>query len=215
MPLANRCVQGSMCRLSSFWFPFRSLADPAGAFAELAQAQPDPVRVFFKQIFWLALAPPVCLFLGSASFGWRLGAAEPLRLPTGALTLAALGYFAALAGGLVGTAVLSRWMAATYGARDAFGAHLALIALVAAPLVAGSVFHLFPHAFLNLAALIPALIWSMYLLYKGLPVALGVDAERGMLMASALIGCLLVGAVTLLGLTVVLWTGGIGPALGA
>ena len=203
-----------MSATSSSWFPFRSLIDPVRGFAALADAQPDPVQVFFKQVFWLALAPPVFVFIGSLNFGWRLGAAEPLYLSGKALTLIGIGYFFALLLGLVCTAVLSKWMAATYGARDGLGVHLALVALVAAPLATGSVFHLFPHVFVNLLALIPALLWSLYLLYKGLPIALGIGPERGMLMASALIGCLLVGAVSLLGLTVALWTGGIGPTIG-
>ena len=54
----------------------------------------------------------------------------------------------------------------------------------------------------------------MYLLYKGLPIVLGTGPERGMLMASALIAYLLVGAVTVLGLTVALWASGIGPSIG-
>ena len=60
-------------------------------------------------------------------------------------------------------------MAPTYGASNAFGTHLALVGIVAAPMVAGSICHLFPHVFINLLVFIPALIWSMYLLYKGLP----------------------------------------------
>jgi hypothetical protein len=54
----------------------------------------------------------------------------------------------------------------------------------------------------------------MYLLYKGLPIVLKITPERGMLMASALIGYLLVAAVSLLGLTVALWGRGIGPSIG-
>ena len=196
------------------WFPFRSLLNPAAAFAELSNAHPDPTRMFFRRILWLALAPPAFVFVGSSLFGWRLGAAEPLRLPGDVLTLIGIGYFLALAFGFVSTAVLSRWMASTYGARDQLGVHFALVTIVAMPIVIASVCHLFPHVFINMLALIPALLWSLYLLYKGLPVALGIEPERGMLMASALVGCLLVGAVGLLGLTVALWTNGIGPAIG-
>jgi len=200
--------------VASAWFPLRSLFDATAAFAALSNSQPDPIQVFFKQFLWLALAPSAFVFVGSLHFGWRLGAAEPLRLPRDVLTLIGIGYFLALLFGFVGTAVLSRWMASTYGARASFGVHCSLIALVAAPLVIGSVLHLFPHVFVNLLGLIPALLWSLHLLYKGLPVALGIEAERGMLMASALVGCLLVGAVSLLGLTVALWTSGVGPTVG-
>ena len=42
------------------------------------------------------------------------------------------------------------------GARESPGVHLAFVCIIAAPLVAGSVFHLFPHVFINILVLIPA-----------------------------------------------------------
>ena len=192
----------------------RTIRRPIDAFEALAQAEPDPLAVFFRRIVWLALLPPVFAFIGASIFGWRLGAAQPLYLPGDALTLISIGYFFTLLFGLVSTAFVGRWMAPTYGASEAFGTHLALVGVVSAPLVAGSVFHLFPHVFANLLVFIPALIWSIYLLYRGLPIALGTGPERGMLMASSLIAYVLVGAVTLLGLTVALWASGIGPSIG-
>ena len=180
----------------------------------LSETHPEPHLVFLRYVILLALAPPVFIFVGTFNFGWRLGAEMPLHLPTDALALIAIGYFLTLLFGLVGTAAIARWMAATYGARDGFGIHLAFICVTATPLVAASTFHLFPHVFINMLVLIPALMWSMYLLYKGLPIVLKTGPERGMLMASALIAWLLVAAVSLLGLTVALWGGGIGPSLG-
>ena len=194
--------------------PIGLLLHPKTAFAQLAEGEPAPLRVFFRHIVWLALLPPLLAFVGASNFGWRLGAAEPLYIETTQLVFVSLGYFSALLVGLAVTAVAGRWMAPTYGASRAFGSHLALVAIVAAPLAAGSVVHLFPHVFLNMLLLIPALLWSLYLLYTGLPVALGVSPERGMLMASSLVGFLLVAAVTLLGITVVLWSAGIGPPMG-
>lgn len=193
---------------------FTSILEPTDAFEALAEANPEPLAVFFRQTVWLALAPPVFAFIGASIFGWRLGAAQPLYLPTDALTLVSIGYFFTLLFGLVSTACVGRWMAPTYGANEAFGTHLALVGTVAAPIVAGSAFHLFPHVFVNLLVFIPVLIWSIYLLYKGIPIALKTGPERGMLMASSLVAYILVGAVALLGLTVALWASGIGPSIG-
>ena len=190
------------------------LLHPLAACARLGEAAPAPRAVLFQHLVWLALLPPACAFVGAANFGWRLGAEQPLVLDAGQLALVSVGYFCALFGGFVGAAVASRWMAPTYGATADWGAHLGLVAVVAAPLAGGAVAHLFPHVFLNLLVLIPALIWSMYLLYTGLPMALGTSVPRGMLMASSLIGFLLVAAVTLLGVTVALWAAGVGPLLG-
>lgn len=193
---------------------FRLLFQPSAVFEELSDTRPDPHAVFLKFVLWLAIIPPIFAFIGASNFGWRLGAAEPLFVPTGDLVLISIGYFFALLFGFVSAAIVAQWMASTYGARHSLGIHFALITVIAAPLVVGSVAHLFPHVFLNIVVLIPTLIWSMYLLYRGLPIVLKISPERGMLMASALIGYLLVAAVSLLGVIVALWGQGIGPSIG-
>ncbi len=198
----------------SSWLVFRLLLRPAGVFQELSDTRPDPHVVFFRYLIWLAVLPPLFAYIGATNFGWRIGAAEPLFLPGGDLVIFSIIYFFVLLLGFVSTALVAQWMAATYGARHSLGIHFALVVIVAAPLVAGSVVHLFPDIFINVIALIPTLIWSMYLLYRGLPVVLKISPERGMLMASALIGYLLVAAVSFLGLVVALWGRGIGPSIG-
>jgi Yip1 domain len=183
-------------------------------FEELSDTRPDPHQVFFKYLVPLAVLPAIFSYIGAANFGWRIGAAQPLYLPGGELIIVSILYFFVLLFGFVSTAIVAQWMAVTYGARHSLGIHFAMVVIVVAPLVAGSVIHLYPHVFVNVVVLIPALMWSMYLLYRGLPVVLKISPERGMLMASALIGYLLVAAVSLLGLTVALWGRGIGPSIG-
>lgn len=78
----------------------------------------------------------------------------------------------------------------------------------------GGLLHLYPLLPLNLLCLLPAIIWSVYLLYSGLPVLLGTDRMRGMLMASSLLGIFFVAAVGLAALTMILWVLGLGPDLG-
>ena len=90
-----------------------------------------------------------------------------------------------------------------------------MITVVGAPIAVGSIVHLYPDVFINVLVLIPALLWSMYLLYRGLPIVLHTTPERGMLMSSSLIGYLLVAFVSLLGITVFLWINGIGPLYGS
>ena len=193
---------------------FRSVFLPREMFAALARSEPPALRVLFSYTILLMLLPPVFSWIGGYSFGWRLGASEPLMFDAATLTLISLGYFITLVFGFVTTAFISQWMAVTYGARSALGLHFALITMVGEPLALASVAHLFPDVFFNVVVLIPAMMYSMYLLYTGLPVVLDIPPERGMLMASALVGWLLVAAVSLLGLTMGLWTQGIGPVLG-
>jgi hypothetical protein len=203
-----------MKKTISSWLVFRILFQPTAVFEELSETRPEPHIIFFRYVVWLAIIPPVFAFIGASNFGWRLGAAEPLFVPAGDLVVISMAYFFALIFGFVSTALVAQWMALTYGARHSLGIHFALVTIIAAPLVVGSVIHLFPNVFINIVVLIPTLMWSMYLLYKGLPIVLKINPERGMLMSSALIGYLLVATVSLLGITVALWGRGIGPSIG-
>ena len=198
----------------SKWFLLRLLFQPTQVFTELSGTRPEPHSVFFKYVIWLAAAPAIFLFIGASTFGWRIGASTPLFVPVENLVIISIVYFFALLFGFVSTAMVAQWMASTYDARASLGVHFALVTIIALPLAVGSAIHLFPDVFINILALIPILIWCMFLLYRGLPVVLNISPERGMLMASSLIGYLLVALVSLLGLTVALWGRGIGPSLG-
>ncbi len=193
---------------------FRLVLTPKAVFENLANARPSAIEVFFGLAVWLLALPPLFAFVGSTNFGWRLGAGDPLMLSPRILANVSIVYFALLVFGFVTSALIARWMSWTYGARHSLGIHFAMIAVIGAPLAVGSAIHLYPDAFINVLVLVPTLIWSMYLLYRGLPVVLKVSPERGMLMASALIAYFLVAAVSLLGITVVLWGHGIGPRVG-
>ena len=192
----------------------RLLFQPKAVFNELAKLEPTPVSVFFKVALWFGILPPLFAYIGTSEFGWRLGAVEPLVLQQKVLIVISFAYFFALLLGFISAAIVSQWMATTYGARQSLGIHFAMITIVGAPLAVGSIIHLYPDVFINILVLIPTLVWSMYLLYRGLPIVLHTTPERGMLMASSLIGYFLVAFVSLLCITVVLWSYGIGPPLG-
>lgn len=191
----------------------RVLFKPSAVFEELSAHPPSALKVFLGFAFWLSLLPPVFAYIGTSTFGWRLGVA-PMFLPNAIVLGISAAYFITLLIGFVSTAIISRWMASTYGADDSLGANFALVTIIGTPLAVGSIVHLYPQAFINVIVLVPILIWCMFLLYRGLPVVLKTDPGRGMLMASALIAYLLVAWVSLLGLTVILWSEGIGPRLG-
>jgi hypothetical protein len=189
------------------------LFSPNSVFHAVAAESPPASRVFFRFALWLGLLPPLFAYIGTVNFGWRLGV-EPVYLPRPTILAICGAYFIALLFGFLSSAVIARWMAATYDASQSFSRCLALMAIVGAPLAIGSIVHLYPHAFLNVLVLVPVMIWCMYLLYRGLPVVLGTGPNRGMLMASSLIAYLLVALVSLLGLTVALWGSGLGPRIG-
>ncbi len=194
--------------------PVEVLLQGGQLFTRLGRESASTTMVVLKDVVLLAVLPALFLYIGSANSGWEIGAEDPIRMSANSLAVISVCYFLALLLGMIGLAILLRWMAPTYDASMDLSRHLTLVATVATPMVVGSIAHLYPHVFVNMLAIIPALIWSMFLLYRGVPILLHTTPQQGMLMASSLIGIVLVAAVTLLGVTVVLWTHGFGPALG-
>ena len=188
----------------------QSLYNPGRIFSDLSKPASAELSSLLRYPLLLTLLPPVFAYIGGSQFGWRLGAEEPLYFEQGALLTISLAYYLAVLFGMFSTVVISSWMAKTYGARSSFRVHLAFLTVVTLPLACASVIHLYPHVFVNVLVLIPAIIWSMSLLYRGLPVVLDIPPERGMLMSSSLVAWLLVAAVSLLGISAWLWTLGIG-----
>ncbi len=194
---------------------YRVLANPATVFRELATDDGTQSRSLLPLTLLLLLLPPLFAAIGGGSFGWRLGTEDPLVMRTEQVVLVSMLYWLLLCFGFFSTVVLAQWMGRTYGADAKLADYAAFFTIVCAPLSIASVAHLFPHVFFNVLVLLPAVIWSMLLLYRGLPVVLRIPGEQGMLMASALVGWLLVAMVSLLGLSAGLWTVGLGPAIAA
>lgn len=192
---------------------FTILSDPGAVLRDLAHSDAAFAASIRARLPLLLLLPPLSAAVGGIVFGWRLGTAEPLYLDFTQSVTISFFYLLALCFGFFSTALLARWMGQTYGAETSFEACAALLTVVSAPLAIASLSHLYPHVFFNVLVLIPAVIWSMALLYRGLPVVLRIPPERGMLMSSALVGWLLVAAVSLLGISAALWTAGLGPAI--
>ena len=142
---------------------------PREVFLSLARARPSAAAVFWRYALWIGILPPLAAAVGSAVFGWRLGIGEPILFSARVAAFIGGAYFVALLAGFLVASCLTKWMAATYGAESSFGLSAGLVAVVGTPLAAGGVLHLYPQAGINLLALIPAIVWSAYLLYAGLP----------------------------------------------
>ena len=198
--------------------PLRSvllvLFDPNKAFTQIQKIHPDPLGVLLGCALWLGLIPPLCSFLGTSWFGWRIGLHEAVVLPVTLAFFICLAYYAALLCIFAFTSYLLRRVQTTYSVHTPIGDCFALIVAAGVPLMLGGFFHIYPSLALNLALLTPALCWSVYLLYTGVPLVLNIDKEKGTLIASFIVGVLLVSIAAILALIMMLWVNGFGPPLG-
>jgi hypothetical protein len=168
-------------------------------------------RCYCSHVLLLAAVPALAGYVGTTAVGWQVVSREVHRLtPESALSIAIVFYLAML-GGVLTVGKLIHWMGQTYGAKKTFPQCVALAAYAATPLFLCGLMLLYPVLWLNLLIGLPALAYTVYLLYSGVPVMMGVTRERGFLFSSAVLAVGLVMLVGLLAATVILWDIGMAP----
>lgn len=168
-------------------------------------------KCFCSHVLILAAIPAIAGYIGTTQVGWSFGGFEVHKLTTqSALQIAIITYLTMLVAVFsLGKAI--HWMGQTYGSKQTLPQAIALAAYTATPLWVMGLFFLYPILWVNMLIGLPALAYSVYLLYTGVPVMMGVSQERGFLFASAVLAVGLVMLVAVLGSMAVLWSMGIGP----
>lgn len=168
-------------------------------------------RVLLGFLLLVAAIPPVAAYIGTTSVGWRIGIGEPVRLTSESALVMALGFYVAILVATLSVGALIHWMSVTYDARQSLARCLALAAFTATPLFLVGIIQLYPTLWLNFIVGLPALAYTVYLLFSGVPVMLDIPSERAFLMSNGILTVGLVILVGLLALTAGLWGMGIGP----
>lgn len=167
--------------------------------------------VYVPYLVLLAAIPAVCIFLGGSQVGWAIGSGDTTRLTaSSAMFVGVATYFALLVGiFLLGYSI--QWMSKTYGVEPKLGTCVGFAALVISPMMLAGIVAIYPSLWIYMLVFLVALSYSVYLLYGGLPIVLGISSEQGFVYSSAILTVGLVMFVALLGTTVVVWSNGMGP----
>lgn len=191
------------------------LTDPEREWKALRKERPSVVRSYLSHVLILAAIPPLAGYFGATQVGWQLTARELHRLtPESAGAMALASYVTLLAAVFV-LGKLIHWMRGTYGGKADLGASVALAGYAATPLFLVGATLVYPLLWLNLLLGLPALAYTVYLLYSGVPAMTGISRERGFLFASAVLAVGLVMLIGILAATVLLWSAGLGPVIAA
>ena len=185
----------------------------------------DPVREWEKirdhykasggasvgHIFVLAAIPAISGYIGTTQVGWRIGVGDPIRItPDSAISIAII-YYLALLVGVYTIGWMIHLLGKAYELHKPPSLSIALAAYTATPLFLIGVMQVYPVLWLNMLLGLPALAYTVYLLYSGLPTMMEIPTERGFLYASAVLAVGLVALVALLALTALLWGMGLQP----
>jgi Yip1 domain len=191
------------------------LTNPTREWKAVRKERAGIFRSYWSHFVILAAIPAVAGYYGTTRVGWHVIAREVHRLtPESALPMAIATYVTLLVAVFV-VGMLIHWMERTYGAKADLDAAVALAGHTATPLFLVGVSLLYPLLWVNLLLGLPALAYSVYLLYSGVPVITGISKERGFLFASAVLAVGLVMFIGVLAATVILWSAGVGPVVEA
>lgn len=175
--------------------------------AQHAERNPGPPW----HIFVLALVPVVSGYIGTTRVGWRIGVGDPIRLTDESALMIAVIYYAALLIGVFSIGWVIHLLSRAYEVEKPLGPCLALAAYTATPLFLIGVMEVYPLLWLNLLLGLPALAYTVFLLYTGLPIMMEIPPERGFVFSSAVLAVGLIALVALLAVTALLWGMGLQP----
>ena len=168
-------------------------------------------HLYLTHTLILAAIPAVSAYIGTTQVGWQIGERAPVMLTSDSAVWMALMSYLAMLGGVGVMGGFIHWMARTYNATPSLGRCVAFATYTATPLFLGGLAALYPHMWLGMMVGLAAVCYTVYLLYVGLPVFMGVHPDDGFMFSSSALAVGLVVLVAIMAFTVVLWGVGIGP----
>ncbi len=162
-------------------------------------------------VFILAAIPPVSGYIGTTTFGWEIGAREAVKLSSESAMIIAIAYYLVMLVGVFTMGFMIHWMSKTYDTEQPLARCITLATYVATPMFLIGVFEMLPILWINFLVGLPALAYSVYLLYTGVPIMMEVSTERGFLFSSAVLAVGLVALVCMMVATAILWGNGFAP----
>lgn len=184
---------------------------PTATWREIGEMSESQLNWYLLYPVILGLVPTLAWYYGTTQVGWTVAGDSLTRLtPESAAGMAVCYFFAQLTAiAIIG--YLIHWMSKTYGAETSTVKGIVLAGFTATPILLAGAVGVYPLLTLDLLLAIVSSCWAVYLLYKGVPLAMKMPAERGFLYASAIVGVVLVMVIGLMGATLILWDLGFEP----
>ena len=159
-------------------------------------------------ILMVALIPAICLYYAAAHIGWSIGTQDLIKIPEFSAFIMSIAIYIALVAGVFFLAYLIQWMAKTFDSTPKLTQSLELAAYTSTPLLMVGITALFPVLWFVVVSALIALIYSVYLLYSGVPIMMNIPEEKGFIYSSSVVTCGLVMLVALMAAAAILFSMG-------
>ena len=168
-------------------------------------------KCYCSHVLILALLPPISFFIGFSQVGWSIGSGPVQKLTITIAAIYSILMYVSILVGIFSMGAMIHWMSKTYGEQQDLPRCIGLAAYTLTPLLLVGVMGLYPILWLQMLASLPALAYTVYLLYTGVPVMMDITKDKGFLFASAVLAVGLVMLVAMMAATVILWELGLAP----
>ena len=162
-------------------------------------------KCYCSHVLLLALLPPISFFIGFSQVGWTVGNAPVQKLTISIAAIYSILMYISILVGIFSMGAMIHWMSKTYGEQQALPRCIGLAAYTLTPLLLIGIMGLYPILWLQMLAALPALAYTVYLLYTGVPVMMDISKDKGFLFASAVLAVGLVMLVAMMAATIILW----------
>ncbi len=184
--------------------------DPESEWKKIRKENCSIGKCYCSHVILLATLSPIAFFIGLSQVGWPMGDMIH-KLTIGIAATYSILMFASILVGIFSVGALIHWMSKTYGEQQPLPRCIGLTAYMLTPILLVGIMGVYPILWLNMLAALPALAYSIYLLYTGVPIMMGISKDRGFLFSSAVLAAGLVILVAMMVATVLLWDLGLAP----
>ena len=185
-------------------------ADPLNEWEKIREQQANG-NSSVVHVFFMAAIPAASGYFGTTQIGWHIGVGDPIRITADSALIIAVIYYLALLFGVFSIGWVIHLLGKAYQVERPLSLCIVLAAYTATPLFLIGIMEVYPVLWLNMLLGLPALAYTVYLLYSGLPVMMEIPIERGFLYSSAVLAVGLIALVALLAMTALLWGNGLQP----
>ncbi len=190
---------------------FGILLNPSEEWKKIRDAECTIGKFYCGYVFIMAAIAPISGYFGTTRFGWEIGAREAVKLSPDSALIIAIAYYLVMLIGVSSMGLMIHWMGKTYGAEQNLSRCIRLAAFTATPLFLVGIVELFPILWLNFVLGLPALAYSVKLLYTGVPIMMEIEDERGFLFSSSILAVGMVALIVMMVATAILWFNGFAP----
>ncbi len=196
----------------SFMHVFKLFTNPRAGWEAIHRYDYSVIGCLFGHTLLFALLPAVAGYYGTSQVGWQIGTGEVVRMTAASAGKIAVLYYLAMVFAVLTVGWMIHWMGKTYGADQSLSQCVALATFTVTPLFLVGLAQANPILWLNLVLGLPALAYTSYLFFTGVPVMMEIPEERGFLFSSAVMAFGLVALVSMMVVTVLLWGAGLAPS---